>query len=540
MDTASFKKVQEILTVYTNAAETIIENRLNANRDFNRVVKHLKKKHEKSIVNLNEKYKEMKSDIESTSCKLNHAREQYSAEIERRRIIQNRYNRLRKQLKQAKLILFSDTSEVSQKNLRKLAFLNETAHEKTHENLDESGSVFSDIDYDRTMDIDMDMDSYSEKPFEKRISKARRSSRHKRTNDFIEIVAQKEIGNSKRFCMNSPTDRETMTSSISTSSLNTLRRCNSGRSLNKKHNLVNKMIIKLEPCIACGKRIKFGKNAVRCTECKSIAHSDCKTRLPLPCVPLHQENYPTSAKRYALEQFVSNEPPFIPAFVTHCVKEIEKRGMYEKEIYRICGSKKSVDTLVEKYIRGGGTPSLSTFTDIHTIASALKKFLRELKEPLLTFRLWSSFATAAEMLDCSERESTLCSLVASLPKPNRDTLSYLVLHLQRIAENLESNTSSMNIARVFGPSMIGYSSLNPTTSEITSETDKQHMITQRLMAISCDYWLEYIESHETEYSGSNSSIKYLLGPIINNENNKAMPNGYRKKKNILGTPNLSD
>jgi len=39
--------------------------------------------------------------------------------------------------------------------------------------------------------------------------------------------------------------------------------------------------------------------------------------------------------------------------------------------------------------------SQSNFTDIHTICGCLKDFLRNLKEPLVTFALWPEFVRAA-------------------------------------------------------------------------------------------------------------------------------------------------
>lgn len=39
-------------------------------------------------------------------------------------------------------------------------------------------------------------------------------------------------------------------------------------------------------CSYCNKRIRFGKNAVKCKECKALCHLECKANLPLPCIPV--------------------------------------------------------------------------------------------------------------------------------------------------------------------------------------------------------------------------------------------------------------
>lgn len=39
-------------------------------------------------------------------------------------------------------------------------------------------------------------------------------------------------------------------------------------------------------CVVCEKRIRFGKTAVKCKECRGVCHVECKEKLPLPCIPL--------------------------------------------------------------------------------------------------------------------------------------------------------------------------------------------------------------------------------------------------------------
>lgn len=61
----------------------------------------------------------------------------------------------------------------------------------------------------------------------------------------------------------------------------------------------------------------------------------------------------------------------------------------------------------------------------------MKAFLKELKEPLVTYSLWPLFVKAAESRDRDEGLSQLYQAVSQLPRANRDTLAYLVMHLHR-------------------------------------------------------------------------------------------------------------
>lgn len=61
--------------------------------------------------------------------------------------------------------------------------------------------------------------------------------------------------------------------------------------------------------------------------------------------------------------------------------------------------------------------------DIHAICSLLKDFLRNLKEPLLTFRLNKTFMEAAEITDEDNSIAAMYQAVGELPQANRDTLA---------------------------------------------------------------------------------------------------------------------
>ena len=64
-------------------------------------------------------------------------------------------------------------------------------------------------------------------------------------------------------------------------------------------------------------------------------------------------------------------------------------------LYRLSGSDRTVKDLKEKFLRGKTVPLLCKVDDIHAVTGLLKDFLRNLKEPLLTFRLNRAFMDAA-------------------------------------------------------------------------------------------------------------------------------------------------
>lgn len=75
--------------------------------------------------------------------------------------------------------------------------------------------------------------------------------------------------------------------------------------------------------------------------------------------------------------------------------------------------------------------------DIHVICCTVKNFLRGLKEPLITHTLWHQFVRASNTKEDADCEAALYQCIAELPQPNRDTLAWMLLHLQRWVTNQE-------------------------------------------------------------------------------------------------------
>lgn len=65
-------------------------------------------------------------------------------------------------------------------------------------------------------------------------------------------------------------------------------------------------------------------------------------------------------------------------------------------IYRVNGSTREVKELLEQF-RLGHLPNLSQIEDINVVCSALKTFLMNLDEPIVTHDLQPSFVKVADM-----------------------------------------------------------------------------------------------------------------------------------------------
>ncbi|NXV72890.1 RGAP1 protein, partial [Atlantisia rogersi] len=480
----------------------------------------------------------MKTEAERSALdvKLKHARNQVDVEIKRRQKAETDCEKLERQIQLIRELLMCDASgsiQLSEEQKSALAFLNRPqvsvggSGSKRLSTIDESGSILSDISFDKT-DESLDWDSSVVKAVRLKRREKRRSSRQfidgppgpqKKTRSIgstvdqgnesivakttvmvpsdggpIEAVStiqtvpfslrsQRKSGPLQPWSSESNMGSKQLESKSETDGSNTPQN-NGGVRL---HDFISKTVIKPETCVPCGKRVKFGKISLKCRDCRVVAHLECRDRCPLPCIPT-LTGTPVKIGEGTLMDFVPSTPPMIPSIVVHCVNEIEQRGLNETGLYRVSGCDKTVRELKEKFLRAKSIPVLSKVDDIHAICGLLKDFLRSLKEPLLTFRLNRTFMEAAEILDEDNSIAAMYQAVGELPQANRDTLAFLMIHLQRVAQSPDTKMDITNLAKVFGPTIVAHAVPDPDPMTLLQDTKRQPKVVERLLLLPMDYW----------------------------------------------------
>lgn len=259
----------------------------------------------------------------------------------------------------------------------------------------------------------------------------------------------------------------------------------------RPHNFATKTFLKPETCGVCSERIRFGSVAAKCSDCRTCVHQGCREKLTVSCLP--QSATPVVSKGSPMGTIGDYTPslaPMVPALVVHCVNEIETRGLTEVGLYRISGSDRDVKSLKEKFLRNKGIPQLSD-VDVHVLCGCVKVFLRSLRERLVPLSLWTTFSNAAQTV-ADERTRELYRAIEMLPQPNRDTLAYLIMHFQRISECPDVKMPLDNFAKIFGPTIIGYSCPEPDQRKMFDETEIQYSVMKALLGIPTDYWNKFI------------------------------------------------
>lgn len=257
----------------------------------------------------------------------------------------------------------------------------------------------------------------------------------------------------------------------------------------RQHEFSTKTVIKPETCFPCGKRIKFGKYAMKCRDCRLVCHPDCKDQATSPCIPAR--GTPGKNQPLELEELAPTSPPLIPSIVIKLITEIERRGLTEKGLYRIPGAESMVKELKEKLLQNRDSHPFDKIHDIHVLSGTLKDFLRKLAEPLVTFKLHHKFMEAADINDVDDSLTAIYQAISELPMVHRDTLAYVVLHLQRVAESSDCGMPASNLAKVFGPTIVGHASKDPPPGVIMNDTRLQAPVVERFLSIPSDFWKSF-------------------------------------------------
>ncbi|MED6277067.1 hypothetical protein CHARACLAT_009405 [Characodon lateralis] len=154
----------------------------------------------------------------------------------------------------------------------------------------------------------------------------------------------------------------------------------------------------------------------------------------------------------------------VPRIVDLCCQHLEKNGLQTVGIFRIGSSKKRVRQLREEFDQGWEVH----FNDehcVHDVAALLKKFLRDLPDPLLTRELYTAFIHTM-LLDYSEQQSAIQLLIFLLPPCNSDTLQRILSLLSTVSSHAQDSLdtegqkipgnkmTSRNLATILGPNLL--------------------------------------------------------------------------------------
>ncbi|XP_069785664.1 rho GTPase-activating protein 44 isoform X5 [Narcine bancroftii] len=154
--------------------------------------------------------------------------------------------------------------------------------------------------------------------------------------------------------------------------------------------------------------------------------------------------------------------------VEACVTMLLECGMQEEGLFRVAASASKLKKL--KASLDCGVLDVQEYSvDPHAVAGALKSYLRELPEPLMTFELYEEWIQASNIQDQDKRLQALWNACEKLPKANYNNFRYLIKFLAKLTEYQDANKMTPgNMAIVLGPNLLWTANEGSMTEMMTT------------------------------------------------------------------------
>ncbi|KAA1094676.1 hypothetical protein PGT21_028070 [Puccinia graminis f. sp. tritici] len=160
----------------------------------------------------------------------------------------------------------------------------------------------------------------------------------------------------------------------------------------------------------------------------------------------------------------------VPSFVDDCISAMKQMDMSVEGVFRKNGNIRRLKELTDAIDRDDSNVNFSDDNAVQ-LAALLKKFLRDLPDPLLTFKLYHLFIASQRVENDAARRKTLHLICCLLPKAHRDTMEVLFVFMKWVAsfshvdEETGSKMDLQNLATVITPNILYARSKDPTRDE---------------------------------------------------------------------------
>ncbi|KIW38418.1 uncharacterized protein PV06_09383 [Exophiala oligosperma] len=159
----------------------------------------------------------------------------------------------------------------------------------------------------------------------------------------------------------------------------------------------------------------------------------------------------------------------VPAIVDDCVAAMKQMDMSVEGVFRKNGNIKRLKEASEA-IDTNQTPDLNRENPVQ-VAALLKKFLREMPEPLLTFKLHKLWITSQKIVEEERRRRVLHLTCCLMSKGHRDTMEVLFSFLKwaasfsQVDEESGSKMDIHNLATVMAPNILYAKEKSPNAKQ---------------------------------------------------------------------------
>ncbi|XP_037094190.1 rho GTPase-activating protein 44-like [Pollicipes pollicipes] len=139
-----------------------------------------------------------------------------------------------------------------------------------------------------------------------------------------------------------------------------------------------------------------------------------------------------------------------------CVCRLLQIGADEEGLFRVAGSTSKARKLKSCFDAGlVDAAHMLDYLDPHVVADALKAYLRDLPEPLMTTDFYDEWMTSARVQEEGARLQALWQVLHQLPEAHYTNLRYLIKFLALLCKNKQVNKmTTQNMAIVMAPNLL--------------------------------------------------------------------------------------
>lgn len=169
----------------------------------------------------------------------------------------------------------------------------------------------------------------------------------------------------------------------------------------------------------------------------------------------------------------------VPAFVDDCITAMKQKDMSVEGVFRKNGNIRRLKEFTERIEKNPDSSSMLSEENPVQLAALLRKFLRELPEPLMTYKLQRLWLAAQKIEQPDVRSRLLHYTCCLLPRIQRETLEVLFYFLNwtasfaHIDEETGSKMDSHNLATVITPNILYVKETPSSTTSPTPNTQTE-------------------------------------------------------------------
>ena len=182
-----------------------------------------------------------------------------------------------------------------------------------------------------------------------------------------------------------------------------------------------------------------------------------------------------------LKDFICSSGVSVPGILVTCLAEIESRGLETEGLYRVPGNGQLVKHITDRVLAKNPIGKNLSEQDVHVLCDVVKLFFSNLPHPLISEDI-------QRVLVNTRSANEVYNIIFSWDPPHKDTLAFLVLHLQKVAKSEATKMSAESLASMLAMSLFGTTKKEMELEEILTINKDRRAILETMLNMDCLYW----------------------------------------------------